>query len=181
MRPVAGRAGAGEKVAKAPGAFQRLGHACNAARSEHRRHDAVLCGEAGVHRFRHGAELELRAARHAERQAQGCGHACLIQPQQARAGGGRAEGPERGSRMPAPLVVLQIDAVADQRERLQADDISVQNRSAGCALRLGQRENRGRKHRCRVARHRVVVVVVVERMRSGAEDERRSRRSPAAR
>ena len=33
--------------------------------------------------------------------------------------------------MPAPLIVHEIDAVTDQRERLQPDNVGVEDRGAG--------------------------------------------------
>src|SRR5688572_33170013 len=117
----------------------------------------MLGGEARVQRLRHGAELQLRAARHAESKAERRVHTLAIEPKEPRTGGGSAEYADRRSRVPAALVVHEVDALADPRLYLEAHDVGIEQRVPGGAALLGERENRRRQHCRGVPRGRMEV------------------------
>src|SRR5512145_1226471 len=91
----------GEEIAKPPRAVEWLGDRAHAARREPGCHHAVLRREARMHRLRHRAELQLRAARHAEGETKRGADPFAIETEQTGAGGSGAEHADRRGRMPA--------------------------------------------------------------------------------
>ena len=101
------------------------------------------------------------------------------QSQQMAARGGRAEHADRRRRMPALLVVMEVDAARDARLGLPARDIGGDERPPVHRARLRQREQRRQDRRRWMAAQRVAAIVEIERMRRGAVDQRRIQRCHA--
>ena len=123
-------------------------------------------------RLGHGAEIGLGARRQRSRDRQRGGGLRHVQPQQARTRGGHGKHAQRGCRMPADFIVVQVDRAADARAGLETQHVRAQHIATACARHFGRRQQRGNHRRRGVAEHGVGGVVVIERVRGGAVDQR---------
>ena len=93
--------------------------------------------------------------------------------------GGRAEHADRRRRVPALLVMMEVDAARDARLGLPARDIGGDERPPVHRARLRQSEQRRQDRRRWVSAKRVAAIVEIQRMRRGAVDQRRIQRCHA--
>ena len=102
------------------------------------------------------------------------GRRCRVrrQSQQMAARRGRTEHADRRGRMPALLVVMEVDAARDPRLRLPPGDVRGNERAPIDRARLRQREQRRQYRRRWMSAQRVAAIVEVERVRRGAVDQR---------
>ena len=140
---------------------------------EQRREHAGARREPGVQRLRHRAEVPPDAARLATRPAPSAAPARSASSRSRRVAGDRGrDRPDRGGRVPAELVVAQVDRAADRGQRLQPGEVRGDRLGSARAARLAEREHRRHEHGGRVQEARMVAVVEVERMRARAVGER---------
>ena len=141
-----------------------------------------------MHRLRHGAEIGLDAGGEGGGQRQRLGGPRPVEAEHVAGGGGDAECPHGGGRVPALIVVVEVDRVqrAPQPDLgLDADDIGGDQLLAGHRLavrlaQLGQREQGRHQWRRMMSALGLVDVVVVERVRGHAIDQRRIERAGPA-
>ena len=133
----------------------------------------------GMERLAHGAEHRFEAGRLGSGDAQRQRRPLRVQSQEM---SGRRRGTEtadRGGAVEAAGVVAGCHQGADAAERLVAGDESGDHRLAVGALRLAQRQQHRQDRHAGMAAHGHVDVVEVERVRSGAVDQRRQLRRRA--
>ena len=137
--------GAVEHFEKALAVLQRILACGEAFAREQRRHRAVAGAMADMQRLGHGAEIGLEARR--ERGGDGERRRRLLgrKSHEMRGGGRSAEHAERRGRVPALVVVMEIDGARDARLGLEAGDISGDEVASGDGARIGEREQR-RQH-----------------------------------
>ena len=128
---------------------------------------------AGVERLGHGAELFAHADRLRRGDAQRHLRAPRVEPEQPRAGRGAAEHAGRAGDVPAAVVVIRVDRVADAARHFDAEHEGVDQRAAAQAQVFGQRQRRRRHRPGRVDDGLQVGVVEVEGMGGHAIHERR--------
>ena len=160
-------------------AFDEIGPARKAARREPRRQQAVLRRLAGMERLAHRAELRLQPgglrAGDAERARGGLG----VEAEQAGAGRRGAETADRAGRVKAEIVMARAHRRADPAGGLVAGDKGGDHVAPAALALLGEGEQAGQDRDRRMARHRQVDVVVVERVPDRAVDQRgRQHRQP---
>ena len=160
-----------EQIAKSPGSVQRLRRAGDALAGEQCRDHAVLSGYARVHRLGHGAELDFRAARHARCEADRPTEVLGIEPEKSGARRGGAERTEGRGRVPAALVVVHVDRLADPAHGLEPYDVCIEQVLPAAVLRLGDRQYRRHQDRARVRGGRMKVVVEIVDVRRGAVNQ----------
>ena len=132
-----------------------------------------------MQRLGHRAEVRLDPRRERCRQSQRCRSHLRRQSQQMAARGGRTEHAERCCRMPALLVVMEIDTASDARLGLPSRDVGGNERAPIDRTRFRE-SKQGRQDRCRrMAAQRVAAVIEIQRVRRGAIDQRRIQRCHA--
>ena len=161
------------RAGEALGAFQHVAPAGEAARREPGRKQAVIGRLAGMERLAHRAEHRFQPRRlgagDAERNAGGV----RVQPHQMRAGGGRAEAADGAGGVKAQTVVMAgFQGDAEAAFQLVAGHEGGDHRRPRGSPLLRQRQQRGQDGDARVAGHRQVHVVEIERVRGRAIDQR---------
>ena len=129
--------------------LERAGVRLEAALGDQRREQAIAPDVADVQRLRHGAEVRLDAARERGRERQGLGGARNVEPEKMGGRCRRSERPECRCRVPALVVVMEIDRARQAHLGLDADDVSRQRPPARNLQLLAERKD-GRRHGCRV-------------------------------
>ena len=153
------------------GAIERGKTGIDAVSGQARRQDSGLRRKAGVNGLGGGAELRHEPARHAGRDRQGESRLALFEPQQARASCRRADRADRRGRVPSPVAMRGVQALADASHDLQPGDIGVEAVKARCLLLLGQGQDGRHQHRAGMGFRRIEIVVEIERVRGRAIDE----------
>ena len=126
---------------------------------------------ADMQRLRHGAEIGFHAGGERDGARERSLGLRLVEPEQPRGGGGRAEDAERRSRVPALLVVLEMDRAGDSGLDLVAGDVGGDRVTAVGSEHLAERNDRRNEHGRRVPAQCRAHVVVVERVRGDAVDQ----------
>ena len=121
---------------------------------------------ADVKRLGHRPELLAHADRLRRGDAERHRGPLRVEAEQARAGRGGAEHAGRAGDVPAAVVVVGIDGVADAARDVDAEHQRVDQLPPRGAEMLGQRERRRRDGAGRMDDRAQVRVVVVERVRS---------------
>jgi hypothetical protein len=126
-----------------------------------------------VERLAHRAELRFEAGRLRAGDAERAGGRLGVEAEQMRAGRRRAKRADRAGRVEAARVVAGPQRHADAAAGLVAGDKRGDDRLARGFALLGEGQQRRQDRDRRMARHRQVDVVVVERMGDRAVDQRR--------
>ena len=109
-------------------------------------HQADLGGSARMERLGHRAELFAQAGRLRRGDAERHLRLCRCQLQQARAGSGSAEHAGRTGDVPAAIVMVRINRIADAARHFNADHHRIDQVTTGNVQVLAQREH-GRRDR----------------------------------
>jgi hypothetical protein len=109
------------------------------------------------------------------RHTQRPGGVLLVELEQPRAAGGRAERAGGSRDVPAAVVVLGIQRIAHAACNVDAEHQRVDHLAAARAAHLGEREHGGSDRSCRMDDRLQVRVVEVERVRGDAVHERSAR------
>src|SRR5581483_12420319 len=95
--------------------------------------------------------------------AQGVGGGAGIEAKHTSGGGGRADGADGGGAVPAALVIVaRVHDAAQAALDLEADDVGVQQRSAGGVRQLGCGDGRRHERAAGMRQRDEAHVVVVE-------------------
>ncbi len=141
---------------------------------------ALLCEQRGkqpvarrmtdMERLGHGAEIGLDARGHRGRERERGRDLVGRQPKQMRACRRCPEGAERRGRMPALLIMMEVDRARELAFGLDAGRIGGDEGLAGYAR--GERPQRRQDRRRRMTAKRVAAIVEVERVRRRTIDQR---------
>ncbi len=155
--------------------FERPHTGGEPVRREQRGHESGPRRGTGMKGLGHRPELLAQADRLRGRDAERHRGALRIEREQARAARGGAEHAGRTGDVPAAVVVVRVDSVADAAGHVDAEHQRVDDIAAARAAVLGQRKHR-RGHRSGGMDDGLEVrVVEIERVRGDAVDERRAR------
>ena len=155
--------------------FERAIRGREAMSRQQRRHEARARRAADVKRLGHRPELLADADRLRRRDAERHGRAVRIESEEPRAGCGRAEHSGRPRDVPPAVVVVGIDRVADAACDVDPDHQRIDELPPRGAEVLGQRQRRRRDGARGMDDRGEVRVVVVERVRRNAVQQRGAR------
>ncbi len=157
--------------------FDGVGRCGKILRRQQRGVQSVTRRLANVQRFRHRAKIRLQAGGERRCQCQRLRGFLHRQAEQLRTGRGGAEHTDGGGRMPALLVMVEIDAAGDPGFRFPAGDIGGDEIAAVAAARFRQGKQRRQDRSRGVATQRVAAIVIIQRMGGGAVDRCRIHRT----
>ena len=143
-----------------------------AASREQRRRQPVLCGAAGVEALGHGAEHLAQADWLRGGQAERPHHALFIQPEELAGRRGSPEHAGAAGDMPADVVMVGIDRVADPALDIDAEHQGVDEAFARNRPIFGQGEDGGGDRPGGMDHRLQMGVVEIEHVGADAVDQR---------